>query len=151
MCHACRCLTGQVQARDPDAGLHAKIYYYLVSGNSHQSFYLDKLRGKLYTNAVLDREQRASYTLIVKASNDPNFALDPEREAVFDQDDPTLATVFVYVGDENDTPPTFVQDMYYAGESISVELIFLLICTFHVINSQIIFQFLHHGVNDNIP
>ncbi|KAK4292814.1 hypothetical protein Pmani_034453 [Petrolisthes manimaculis] len=124
-------LVGQVQASDPDAGLHAKIYYYLASGNSHHTFYLDKLHGKLYTNAVLDREYRASYTLVVKASNSPNFPLDHspidddddvvvddgETEVVFDPLDPTLATIVVTVEDENDTPPSFVHDTYYAGVS----------------------------------
>lgn len=87
-----------------------------MSGNSHESFYLDKLHGKLYTNAVLDREQRASYTLVVKATNDPNFIIDPEQEVVHDPEDPTQAIVTINVEDENDTPPSFLQKLYYAGE-----------------------------------
>lgn len=108
--------SGQLEAHDPDDGLNAKIFYYLVSGNSHENFYLDKLHGKLYTNAVLDREQRESYTLVVKATNDPNFIIDPEQEVVYDSEDPTQAIVSISVEDENDTPPRFLQDIYYAGK-----------------------------------
>lgn len=102
-------------AEDPDAGINAKIFYYLVSGNAHESFYLDKLHGKVYTNAVLDREQRSSYTLVVKATNDPNFMLDPDQEVVYDENDPTLAIITINIEDENDTPPRFIHEAYYAG------------------------------------
>ncbi|XP_050727023.1 cadherin-87A-like [Eriocheir sinensis] len=115
-------LIGQLEAHDPDDGLNAKIFYYLVSGNSHENFYLDKLHGKVYTNAVLDREQRESYTLVVKATNDPNFIIDPEQEVVFDSEDPTQAVVSISVEDENDTPPRFLQDLYYAGVSHKAEV-----------------------------
>ncbi|KAK8407296.1 hypothetical protein O3P69_002092 [Scylla paramamosain] len=115
-------LIGQLQAHDPDDGINAKIFYYLVSGNSHESFYLDKLHGKLYTNVVLDREQRASYTLVIKATNDPNFIIDPEQEVVHDPEDPTQAIVTINVEDENDTPPLFLQNVYYAGVSHKAEV-----------------------------
>lgn len=122
--------TGQLKAHDPDDGLNAKIFYYLVSGNSHENFYLDKLHGKLYTNAVLDREQRASYTLVVKATNDPNFTIDPEQEVVYDPEDPTQAVVSLTVEDENDTPPRFHQDLYYAGKYLGSSFFakFTLVC-----------------------
>lgn len=89
----------------------------MVSGNAHESFYLDKLHGNLYTNAVLDREQLDKYTLVVKATNDPIFTWDQNQEVVYDEDDPTLAIVTVNIEDENDTPPRFLKDVYYAGQS----------------------------------
>ncbi|XP_071526000.1 cadherin-87A [Panulirus ornatus] len=115
-------LVGELRAEDPDAGINAKVFYYLVSGNTHESFYLDKLLGKVYTNAVLDREQRSSYTLVVKATNDPNFILDPEQEVVYDKDDPTLAIITINIEDENDTPPRFIHEVYYAGVSYEAEV-----------------------------
>ncbi|XP_027213278.2 cadherin-87A [Penaeus vannamei] len=115
-------LIGQLRAKDPDAGINAKIYYYLVSGNAHESFYLDKLHGNLYTNAVLDREQLDKYTLVVKATNDPIFTWDQNQEVVYDEDDPTLAIVTVNIEDENDTPPRFLKDAYYAGVNYEAEV-----------------------------
>nr|XP_053634394.1 LOW QUALITY PROTEIN: cadherin-87A-like [Cherax quadricarinatus] len=115
-------LIGQLLAEDPDAGINAKIFYYLVTGNAHESFYLDKLHGKLYTNAVLDREQQSSYTLVVKATNDPNFTVDPDQEVVYDENDPTLAIITVNIEDENDTPPRFIHEAYYAGVSYEAEV-----------------------------
>lgn len=115
-------LIGQLVAKDPDAGINAKIFYYFVAGNDHESFYLDKLHGNLYTNAVLDREQNASYTLVVKATNDPNFIIDPSQEVVYDETDPTLAIVSVTIEDENDTPPRFTREVYYAGVSHEAEV-----------------------------
>ncbi|KAG7153827.1 Cadherin-87A-like [Homarus americanus] len=113
---------GQLLAVDPDSGINAKVFYYLVSGNAHESFYLDKLHGKLYTNAVLDREQRASYTLVVKATNDPNFIFDPNQEVLYNEEDPTLAIITVNIEDENDTPPRFISEAYYAGVSYEAEV-----------------------------
>ena len=126
--HHSSSLIGQLQADDPDDGLNAKIFYYLVSGNSHENFYLDKLHGKLYTNAVLDREQRASYTLVIKATNDPNFIIDPEQEVVYDPEDPTQAIVTIIVEDENDTPPRFLEKLYYAGEYVRYSDIAWIVC-----------------------
>ncbi|XP_076043934.1 cadherin 87A isoform X2 [Oratosquilla oratoria] len=116
-------LVGELKAEDPDDGTNAKIFYYIVKGNADKAFYIDKLHGKLYTNAVLDREEKSSYNLVVKATNDPNFILPGgEEEVVTERDDTTLAFVTINVDDVNDTPPSFMKKVYYAGVSHEAEV-----------------------------
>lgn len=53
---------------------------------------------------------------MIKATNDPSFTIDPDQEVVYDKEDPTLAIVTVNIEDENDTPPRFLREVYYAGK-----------------------------------
>ena len=64
---------GQVQAFDIDAGNNAKIYYHILSGNEGNWFYIDRTHGFVYNRVVLDREERRSYDLVVKATNDHQY------------------------------------------------------------------------------
>ncbi|CAL4115826.1 unnamed protein product, partial [Meganyctiphanes norvegica] len=112
---------GQVKAEDADEGINGKIFYYIVSGNEAESFFIDKLHANIYTSAVLDREYKSSYTLVIKATNDPNFIVySPEDDGpsiVYDENDSTIALVNIVIEDVNDTPPKFVKDELYAGVS----------------------------------
>jgi hypothetical protein len=64
---------GKVAAIDRDAGKHAKIFYYIISGNENGRFNLDRTTGSIYTNASFDREDKSEYNLFIKASNDPQY------------------------------------------------------------------------------
>jgi hypothetical protein len=64
---------GKVTAIDRDAGKHAKIFYYIISGNENGRFSLDRTTGNIYTNASFDHEEKNEYNLFIKASNDPQY------------------------------------------------------------------------------
>ncbi|KAJ1523428.1 hypothetical protein ONE63_001290 [Megalurothrips usitatus] len=110
---------GRVEAQDPDEGLYARIYYYLIRNSGPGLFSIERTDGTLYTNATLDREKEDSYELYIKASNDPDFFMPKdEMNAMSEselQQDPSIAHVVVKVLDENDNPPQFEHLNYYAG------------------------------------
>jgi hypothetical protein len=64
---------GRVTAADRDVGKHAKIFYYIISGNENGSFSLDRTTGSIYTNTSFDREERDEYNLLIKATNYPQY------------------------------------------------------------------------------
>ncbi|RLU20894.1 hypothetical protein DMN91_007508 [Ooceraea biroi] len=87
---------GKVSARDRDSGENGQVTYHLVNDFS-ESFVIDSNTGQIETNAKLDREEIASYELIVEAT---------------DQGHPRLtgtATVLVTILDKNDNPPHFTR------------------------------------------
>lgn len=51
----------QVFASDADSGMNGQIEYSVVSGDPHEAFILDSVRGILATNILLDREITPSY------------------------------------------------------------------------------------------
>lgn len=110
---------GKVQAIDKDEGQHAKVYYYFLSGNEDQSFYLDKSDGSLYTNKSFDREKQEEYDLLILANNDPDFFLSNEEKKKLSEDqiahDSSVAKVKITILDENDNAPTFQKTNFYAG------------------------------------
>ncbi|KAG9480025.1 hypothetical protein GDO78_011832, partial [Eleutherodactylus coqui] len=84
----------QVFASDADSGLNGQIDYSIVDGNENKVFMLDSRRGILSTNAILDREIKSSYRLVLQAA---------------DRGSPSLSatsTVTVLVIDINDNAPT---------------------------------------------
>ncbi|KAJ8969553.1 hypothetical protein NQ314_001705 [Rhamnusium bicolor] len=112
-------LIGRVKALDRDEGNHAKVYYYLLSGNDDGAFYLDRADGSLFANKSFDREQKDEYSLLIIANNDPNFHLTTdqinqmgEEEVMHDR---SIANVLVTVNDLNDNAPIFEQSVYYAA------------------------------------
>ncbi|CAH1176398.1 unnamed protein product [Phaedon cochleariae] len=107
-------LIGQVKALDRDEGNHAKVYYYILSGNSEDAFYLDRTDGGIYANKSFDREQTEEYDLLVIANNDPNFLVSSD-DLQPDEDDRSIAKVKVTIRDLNDNPPIFEQQIYYAA------------------------------------
>lgn len=60
-------------ALDRDVGKHAKIFYYIISGNENGSFSLDRTTGSIYTNTSFDHEEKNEYNLLIKATNDPQY------------------------------------------------------------------------------
>ncbi|XP_011701166.1 PREDICTED: cadherin-related tumor suppressor [Wasmannia auropunctata] len=86
----------KVSARDRDSGKNGQVTYHLVQDFS-ESFVIDSSTGQIETNAKLDREEIASYELIVEAR---------------DQGYPRLtgtAMVLITVLDKNDNPPHFTR------------------------------------------
>ncbi|XP_056642220.1 cadherin-87A isoform X2 [Diorhabda sublineata] len=107
-------LIGQVKALDRDEGTHAKVYYYIISGNENNAFYLDRTDGGLYSNISFDREQKEEYNLLVIATNDPNY-ITPEQQQDLDETDRSIARVKITINDINDNPPIFDQPVYYSA------------------------------------
>ncbi|XP_029049380.1 cadherin-87A [Osmia bicornis bicornis] len=108
---------GKVTAEDKDEGRHAKVYYYIEAGNEDYAFYLDKSDGSIYANKSFNREVRDKYVLLILASNDPNIyinAADAGRSMAHSTDH-GHANVTITILDENDNPPIFERNDYYAG------------------------------------
>ncbi|XP_075054571.1 protocadherin-23 [Mixophyes fleayi] len=93
----------QVFATDADSGLNGQIDYTIVDGNENKAFSIDSRWGILSTNAILDREIKSSYRLVLQATDrgSPNLsATSIVTVAVVDINDnaptiPPLETVFI--------------------------------------------------------
>ncbi|XP_047099103.1 cadherin-87A [Schistocerca piceifrons] len=109
-------LIGRVEAIDRDEGQHARIYYYIISGNEEGGFYIDKTDGSLYANKSFDREKEELYILHIKATNDPDYYTTQEEKAklAFERDT-SIAQIQITVLDVNDNAPHFLHSDYYAG------------------------------------
>ncbi|XP_076290426.1 cadherin 87A isoform X1 [Lasioglossum baleicum] len=108
---------GQVTAEDRDEGTHAKVYYYIVGGNEDYAFYIDKTDGSIYANKSFDRETRDTYVLSILASNDPDIYINPidAGRPATQITDHGHVNVIITILDENDNPPIFERNDYYAG------------------------------------
>lgn len=110
---------GKIQAIDKDEGKHAKVYYYILSGNEDQGFYVDKSDGSLYTNKSFDREKQEEYDLLILANNDPDYFLsDEEKQKLTEEQvahDSSVAKIKITILDENDNAPKFEKSDFYAG------------------------------------
>ncbi|OBS79666.1 hypothetical protein A6R68_22132, partial [Neotoma lepida] len=83
-----------VNASDADAAANAIISYSIIGGNSQ--FTINPSTGQIITSALLDRETKDNYTLVVVASD----AGSPESLS-------SSTSVLVTVTDVNDNPPRF--------------------------------------------
>ncbi|XP_042193825.1 LOW QUALITY PROTEIN: protocadherin Fat 4 [Callorhinchus milii] len=83
-----------VNSTDADEGSNAVVSYSLVGGNSQ--FSINPATGQIITSALLDRENKESYTLVVVAT-----------DGGVPQATSSSATVFLTVTDINDNPPRF--------------------------------------------
>ncbi|CAG9836975.1 unnamed protein product [Diabrotica balteata] len=101
-------------ALDRDEGMHAKVYYYLISGNEDRPFFLDRIDGGLYANKSFDREEQSEYNLLIIATNDPNYVV-PSEPVDQDETDRSIAHVVVTILDVNDNAPVFEQPVYYSA------------------------------------
>ncbi|XP_061400398.1 cadherin-87A [Musca vetustissima] len=95
------------------------VFYYMLLGNEDGAFVVDKATGDIYTNKTLDRETTDFYTLYILASIKRDLHISDEERASFsiktlDRDN-TVAKVLITVLDQNDNPPIFETDIYYAG------------------------------------
>ncbi|XP_075066196.1 protocadherin Fat 2 [Mixophyes fleayi] len=87
----------KVSAKDPDIGSNAQLSYALYGvGDDH--FRLDPYTGELTALAPLDREQKASYNLVAKATDGGGFSCQ--------------ADVALSLEDVNDNGPAFSMDHY---------------------------------------
>ncbi|KAM6956436.1 protocadherin-15-like [Aplochiton taeniatus] len=91
---------GQVRATDPDAGANGQVRYRVV--NLPDLFNITA-NGSIFTAAVLDREERSQYDLVVEAWDG---AVDPRR---------TTLTLSLLVTDIDDNSPVFSQTNYTAN------------------------------------
>ncbi|XP_070465237.1 protocadherin Fat 4 isoform X2 [Equus przewalskii] len=88
-----------VNASDADASTNAVISYRLIGGNSQ--FTINPSTGQIITSALLDRETKENYTLVVVCSD----AGSPEPLS-------SSTSVVVTVTDVNDNPPRFQHHPY---------------------------------------
>ncbi|XP_046512183.1 protocadherin Fat 4 isoform X3 [Equus quagga] len=88
-----------VNASDADASTNAVISYRLIGGNSQ--FTINPSTGQIITSALLDRETKENYTLVVVCSD----AGSPEPLS-------SSTSVLVTVTDVNDNPPRFQHHPY---------------------------------------
>ncbi|OWK53006.1 Protocadherin-16 [Lonchura striata] len=89
-----------LRATDPDGGENGRLEYWVAGGDPGQDFSLDPVSGVLSTAHALDREQIASYSLIVVVQDHGS----PPRSATM--------SVTVQVLDLNDNAPSFAQASY---------------------------------------
>ncbi|KAM9311065.1 protocadherin Fat 2 [Gastrophryne carolinensis] len=87
----------KVSAKDPDLGNNAQVMYALY-GLGDDLFRLDPYTGELTTLAPLDREQKATYHLVAKATDGGGLSCQSD--------------IFLYLGDVNDNAPVFSTDHY---------------------------------------
>ncbi|XP_037891980.1 cadherin-87A [Glossina fuscipes] len=109
---------GRIQATSSNKN-NRNVYYYMLLGNEDGAFVVDRDTGDIYTNNSLDREVIDSYTLYILASIKRDLHISDDERAAFsikslDRDN-TVAKVLVTVMDENDNPPLFEREIYYAG------------------------------------
>ena len=85
----------QVEAIDGDLGSYGDITFSIIQGNTDQTFDIDESLGaiKLASGKTLDREEEASFELLVKAADGAGKF--------------STSTVVITVLDLNDSPPTF--------------------------------------------
>lgn len=89
-----------VFAKDDDIGLNKEVTYVIKTGNEQGTFKLNKTSGLITLNQTLDRETKASYQLVLTAT---------------DHGTPPLTSsvdVTVMVNDVNDNPPSFPKSLY---------------------------------------
>ncbi|KAM4700821.1 cadherin EGF LAG seven-pass G-type receptor 2 isoform 2-T2 [Discoglossus pictus] len=92
-----------VRATDGDSPSNANIAYRLVSG-AGDAFEIDPRSGVIRTRGPVDREEVASYQLLVEANDQGR---DPGPRS-------STATVHISVEDENDNSPQFSEKRYVA-------------------------------------
>ena len=89
-----------VFAKDDDIGLNKEITYGIKTGNEQGTFKLNITSGLITLNQNIDHETKASYQLVVTAT---------------DHGTPPLTSsvdVTVMVNDVNDNPPSFPKSLY---------------------------------------
>lgn len=90
----------KVTASDIDKGANSDIEY-RIEGDKSKAFRIKKESGEIRSNYPLDREERDSYSFVVRAFDKGK----PRRNGT--------ATVLITVLDENDVKPSFLNNTYY--------------------------------------
>ncbi|XP_068125539.1 cadherin EGF LAG seven-pass G-type receptor 2 isoform X2 [Hyperolius riggenbachi] len=92
-----------VRATDGDSPINSNIAYHIISGTG-EAFEIDPRSGVIRMKESVDREERASYQLVVQADDQGQ---DPGPRS-------TTTTVYISVEDENDNAPQFSEKHYLA-------------------------------------
>ena len=112
-------VVGRVEALDPDAGRFGEVFYYIVKGNEGSWFSIAKSQGTIYTNKVLDREERDKYTLFVKASNKRNVVCEAVHCDIQmtegDDQEGSIVKIQIDIQDINDNNLQFESDDFFVG------------------------------------
>ncbi|XP_064458528.1 cadherin-23-like isoform X2 [Ornithodoros turicata] len=92
-----------LEAIDADVGEYGRVTYALDQSGSQGKFKIDRNSGTISVAAPLDREEKASYSIIVQAWDNyaAGFGTDESRR--------TFKQITVRVKDVNDETPVFVQ------------------------------------------
>ncbi|XP_040201060.1 protocadherin Fat 2 [Rana temporaria] len=93
-------LVVMISAIDLDGPKNNKVTLKIVKGDPHGHFSIHPERGDLRVLSRLDREQKAKYSLVVRANDNGVQALYNE------------VTVQIHLLDVNDNPPVFLQSNY---------------------------------------
>ncbi|XP_076439780.1 protocadherin Fat 4-like [Babylonia areolata] len=101
-------VVGRVTAQDPDTGSSGQVRYTIDSGNEQGTFGLDGTTGRLSLQQKLDHEQKASYRLVVVATDN---SYEPKNDT---------ATVTVTVGDVVEAPqwPDSLPNVHLTANSL---------------------------------
>lgn len=99
----------QVSAADADEGANGRIRFSILAGDAHSDFRIDSVTGAVSVARRLDREARASYSLVVQAADRGSS---PRSDR---------ATVNVALLDVNDCPPVFEMSPYTVGVQENLE------------------------------
>ncbi|CAL4147141.1 unnamed protein product, partial [Meganyctiphanes norvegica] len=86
----------QVSAYDLDHGMNGEVHYYFMDG-TNAPFLIDPVTGRITANQSLDRETKASYTLLVIGEDGAQTPLQGS------------CNVIITVNDINDNQPSFGQ------------------------------------------
>ncbi|XP_050390915.1 cadherin-87A [Patella vulgata] len=104
-------LIGRVTAIDRDLPQYSKIYYVILAGNEKDQFRINTTSGEIRLNRPIDREDQATYTLFINATNNVNdYSVIRNRRKR--STSPSMTTVRINVRDRNDVEPRFI---YPAG------------------------------------
>lgn len=95
----------------------SRIFYHIVSGNEDSHIAIERTTGTLMANISFDRETTSQYSLLIRATNDPDYYLKKKERRLRDviDADRSVAHVKITILDINDNPPRFEKNEYFAG------------------------------------
>ncbi|XP_057660172.1 cadherin-23 [Diorhabda carinulata] len=91
------------------------VCYYIIGGNEDKMFHINPIDHTLMLTRKLDREEKDTYILLIKATEECNKS--PKNQSFFDSDDDTQLKVVVKVLDVNDNAPKFIHRVFTGGVS----------------------------------
>eukprot|EP00095_Tigriopus_kingsejongensis_P008988 snap_masked-scaffold783_size97670-processed-gene-0.6 protein:Tk08988 transcript:snap_masked-scaffold783_size97670-processed-gene-0.6-mRNA-1 annotation:"PREDICTED: uncharacterized protein LOC100879829" len=96
------------------------VCYFIVGGNGKEFFEVLPQEHDLLTTVELDRENRSSFDLVIKATEECLYP-PPEFDIDFDPADDSLLHVTIFVSDIDDNPPVFTKDVFTGGISTNMD------------------------------